>query len=67
MNMLHDFSIVLQWFVFLLQFDADAGKQFKNAVAVFCKNQAYALETLKNKTRKDQKLAAFLAVSMLIF
>lgn len=32
----------------------------KKAAATFCRNQSMALENLKNRQRKDQKLAVFL-------
>ncbi|XP_029828089.3 rho guanine nucleotide exchange factor 11 isoform X6 [Ixodes scapularis] len=41
--------------------DGESGENLKRAVATFCKNQSIALESLKSKQKKDQKLAQFLA------
>lgn len=49
---------------FFVKFDGSAGETFRQAAATFCKNQSLALESLKVRQRKDQKLAQFLAVSI---
>lgn len=41
--------------------DGESGEHLKRAVATFCKSQSVALEALKNRQKKDQKLAQFLA------
>ncbi|CAH1797622.1 unnamed protein product [Owenia fusiformis] len=46
--------------IFLASFKDESGEKFRNASAKFCKNQTVALETLKHKRRKDQKLNQFL-------
>ncbi|XP_064470907.1 uncharacterized protein LOC135385494 isoform X2 [Ornithodoros turicata] len=45
----------------LKMMDGESGEYLKGAIATFCKNQSVALETLKNKQKKDQKLSQFLA------
>lgn len=47
------------------QFDGEAGENFRNGCAIFCRNQSHTLENLKIKVRKDLKLAQLLAVSIL--
>lgn len=47
--------------IMLQMFDGQSGENFRKAAATFCKNQSIALEVLKNKQKKDQKLAQFLA------
>ena len=45
-----------------IQFSGEPGDKFKSACATFCRSQSYALETLRVRQRKDQKLAIFLQV-----
>lgn len=40
--------------------DGERGEQFRRAAAAFCQHQQYALEALKLRQKKDQKLAQFL-------
>ena len=47
-------------FYSLLQFDGASGEEFQRAAATFCARQQIALESLKERRRKDQKLHAFL-------
>ncbi|GAB6027465.1 hypothetical protein CHUAL_001722 [Chamberlinius hualienensis] len=47
--------------ILLEMFDGAAGENFREAAATFCKNQSIALEALKVRQKKDQKLAQFLA------
>lgn len=47
----------------LFQFDGEEGLRFRQACAIFCGNQSHALEVLRVKQKKDQKLAMFLHVS----
>jgi len=44
------------------QFDGQAGENFKNGCAVFCRNQQFTLEQLKARVRKDTKMAQLLSV-----
>ncbi|KAK3611366.1 hypothetical protein CHS0354_025897 [Potamilus streckersoni] len=44
----------------LARFDGDAGENFRNGCAIFCRNQSHALENLKVRIRKDQRLAQLL-------
>ncbi|KAF6215352.1 hypothetical protein GE061_010104 [Apolygus lucorum] len=44
----------------LSQFDGAYGESFKKAAATFCAKQQIALETLKERRRKDPKLNSFL-------
>ncbi|XP_023930146.1 rho guanine nucleotide exchange factor 11 isoform X4 [Lingula anatina] len=46
--------------ILLSRFEGEAGKEFQEEVATFCQKQSYALDTFKNRRRKDQKLASFL-------
>lgn len=50
----------------LLQFETE-GEAFRNGCATFCQNQSYALDLLRAKQRKDNKLANFLNVSVIEF
>lgn len=43
-----------------LQFDGPEGDRFKKEAATFCAKHQLALEALKEKRRKDQKLNNFL-------
>ncbi|XP_076335104.1 rho guanine nucleotide exchange factor 11-like isoform X2 [Tachypleus tridentatus] len=45
----------------LQMFNGCSGERLKKAASTFCRNQSVALEQLKNKQRKEQKLAQFLA------
>ncbi|KAL3887292.1 hypothetical protein ACJMK2_027235, partial [Sinanodonta woodiana] len=45
----------------LARFDGDAGENFRYGCAIFCRNQSHALENLKVRIRKDQRLAQLLA------
>uniref|UniRef100_A0A0A9WXR4 Rho guanine nucleotide exchange factor 12 n=1 Tax=Lygus hesperus TaxID=30085 RepID=A0A0A9WXR4_LYGHE len=45
----------------LNQFDGTYGESFKKAAATFCAKQQIALETLKERRRKDPKLNSFLS------
>ena len=47
-----------------LQFDGEAGENFRNGCAIFCRNQSHMLETLKVRVRKEPKLAQLLSVSI---
>ncbi|XP_022252947.1 uncharacterized protein LOC106468289 isoform X2 [Limulus polyphemus] len=47
--------------IMLEMLDGPSGKEIKNAAAKFCRNQSIALESLKNKQKKEQKLAQFLS------
>ncbi|ELU16616.1 hypothetical protein CAPTEDRAFT_220966 [Capitella teleta] len=44
----------------LNRFDGEPGQKFRQACAEFCGNQSHALEVLRVKQKKDQKLALFL-------
>ncbi|KAF4522084.1 hypothetical protein B566_EDAN004069 [Ephemera danica] len=44
----------------LNMFDGPAGEEFQREAATFCAKQQFALEALKEKRRKDQKLNNFL-------
>ena len=57
-NCLIHFEFILGKF----QFFGNDGEKFKLAAAKFCQHQSLALETLRIKQRKDQKLANFLQV-----
>lgn len=46
--------------ILLKRFDGEDGEEFKKNCAIFCRNQSSALETLRLKQRKDQRLAQFL-------
>ncbi|ESO00070.1 hypothetical protein HELRODRAFT_83702 [Helobdella robusta] len=50
-----DFSDIL-----VEHFTKEKGDRFKNVCATFCEKQSQALERLKVKQKKDQKLAAFI-------
>lgn len=41
--------------------DGESGENLMTATSKFCRNQSVALETLKNRQKKDQKLSQFLA------
>lgn len=56
-------TIVLFCF-FCLQFDGEAGSEFREGCAIFCRNQSYALEQLRIKQRRDEKFSRLLAVSI---
>lgn len=43
-----------------LQFDGTAGEVFQKAAATFCAKQQIALESLKERRKKDAKLNSFL-------
>lgn len=43
-----------------LQFDGPEGERFKREAATFCAKHQLALEALKERRRKDQKLNNFL-------
>ncbi|XP_077985654.1 rho guanine nucleotide exchange factor 11-like isoform X3 [Glandiceps talaboti] len=45
----------------LSRFDGEPGQRFKEACAQFCRYQSLALETLKARRKKDDKLEKFLA------
>ncbi|GIY71924.1 rho guanine nucleotide exchange factor 12 [Caerostris extrusa] len=45
----------------LEMFDGTAGEHMKQAAATYCKNQSIALESLKHRQKKDQKLAQSLS------
>lgn len=45
----------------LEMFDGAAGEHLKHAAATYCKNQSIALESLKQRQKKDQKLAQSLS------
>ncbi|GFU54515.1 rho guanine nucleotide exchange factor 12 [Nephila pilipes] len=45
----------------LEMFDGAAGEHLKHAAATYCKNQSIALESLKLRQKKDQKLAQSLS------
>ncbi|PRD31171.1 UNVERIFIED_CONTAM: Rho guanine nucleotide exchange factor 12 [Trichonephila clavipes] len=45
----------------LEMFDGAAGEHLKHAAATYCKNQSIALESLKHRQKKDQKLAQSLS------
>ncbi|GBM19935.1 Rho guanine nucleotide exchange factor 12 [Araneus ventricosus] len=45
----------------LEMFDGPAGDHLKQAAATYCKNQSIALESLKQRQKKDQKLAQSLS------
>ncbi|XP_076329816.1 rho guanine nucleotide exchange factor 11-like [Tachypleus tridentatus] len=47
--------------IMLEMLDGSSGKEIKSAAAKFCRNQSIALEALKNKQKKEQKLAQFLS------
>ncbi|VDP08760.1 unnamed protein product, partial [Soboliphyme baturini] len=42
------------------KFDDEAGEKFKDATCMFCRNLQHALEALKLRIKKDQKLCMFL-------
>jgi len=44
----------------VFQFDGPAGENFQHAAATFCARQQIALESLKERRRKDAKLNSFL-------
>ncbi|XP_023234115.1 rho guanine nucleotide exchange factor 11-like [Centruroides sculpturatus] len=44
--------------------DGESGENLMTAAAKFCRNQSVALENLKSRQKKDQKLSQFLAVSI---
>ncbi|XP_067143526.1 rho guanine nucleotide exchange factor 11-like isoform X3 [Centruroides vittatus] len=44
----------------LQMFDGTSGENLKQAAAIFCRNQSIALESLKIKQKRDQKLGQFL-------
>jgi len=44
----------------LFQFDGPAGEKFQREAATFCAKHQLALEALKERRRKDQKLNNFL-------
>jgi len=44
----------------VFQFDGPAGENFQRAAATFCARQQIALESLKERRRKDAKLNSFL-------
>ncbi|XP_031567652.1 uncharacterized protein LOC116302491 [Actinia tenebrosa] len=46
--------------IMLDRFDNEAGERAKEACATFCNNQKYALDQLKQRKAKDQKLAQFI-------
>ena len=48
----------------LFQFEGEQGETFKNACAIFCRNQTHTLDMLRIRRRKDQKFAMFLQVSI---
>ncbi|KAH6930891.1 hypothetical protein HPB50_020641 [Hyalomma asiaticum] len=50
----------------LAMLDGESGERLQQAVATFCQHQSLALEALKARQKKDQKLAQFLAVSPLM-
>ncbi|XP_077524953.1 rho guanine nucleotide exchange factor 11-like isoform X4 [Amblyomma americanum] len=45
----------------LTMLDGESGERLQQAVATFCQHQSLALEALKARQKKDQKLAQFLA------
>ncbi|XP_054710191.1 rho guanine nucleotide exchange factor 11-like [Uloborus diversus] len=45
----------------LEMFDGHAGEHLKHAAATYCENQSIALESLKMRQKKDQKLAQYLS------
>lgn len=45
----------------LQMFDGTSGENLKQAAATFCRNQSIALESLKAKQKRDQKLGQFLS------
>uniref|UniRef100_A0A224YP26 Guanine nucleotide exchange factor n=1 Tax=Rhipicephalus zambeziensis TaxID=60191 RepID=A0A224YP26_9ACAR len=45
----------------LAMLDGESGERLQQAVATFCQHQSLALEALKARQKKDQKLAQFLA------
>ncbi|KAL4228501.1 PDZ domain containing 1 [Mactra antiquata] len=47
--------------ILLERFDGEAGENFRNGCAIFCRNQSHTLENLKAKFKKDLKLAQLLA------
>ncbi|XP_041372908.1 rho guanine nucleotide exchange factor 11-like isoform X4 [Gigantopelta aegis] len=46
--------------ILLRRFDGEAGEEFRQGCAEFCRNQTFALEALKKQQRKDQRLSQFL-------
>ena len=49
--------------VCVFQFSGLEGDKWKDVAAKFCQHQSHALEMLRVKQRKDQKLALFLQVT----
>nr|XP_006821606.1 PREDICTED: rho guanine nucleotide exchange factor 11-like [Saccoglossus kowalevskii] len=47
--------------ILLARFDGEEGESLKEACAIFCRHQSLALDLLKAKQKKDDKLARFLA------
>ncbi|XP_022249398.1 rho guanine nucleotide exchange factor 11-like isoform X1 [Limulus polyphemus] len=47
--------------IMLEMLDGHSGDRLKSEAATFCRNQSTALELLKNKQKKEQKLAQFLS------
>jgi len=48
--------------VCFLQFAGEAGENFRNGCAIFCRNQSHTLEQLKMRVRKEPKTAQLLSV-----
>ncbi|XP_064618378.1 rho guanine nucleotide exchange factor 11-like isoform X3 [Liolophura sinensis] len=47
--------------ILLQRFDGEAGSEFREGCAIFCRNQSYALEQLRIKQRRDEKFSRLLA------
>jgi len=65
LNYSHTNPVTFNYFVcyiksYNLQFDGSAGEVFQKAAATFCARQQIALESLKEKRKKDTKLNIFL-------
>ncbi|XP_053408833.1 rho guanine nucleotide exchange factor 12-like isoform X6 [Mercenaria mercenaria] len=45
----------------LQRFDGEAGENFRNGCAIFCRNQSHTLENLKIRVRKEPKMAQLLS------
>ncbi|KAL5020524.1 hypothetical protein ScPMuIL_003416 [Solemya velum] len=47
--------------ILLRRFDNEEGKKFRNSCAICCRNQSHAIEALKLRQKKDQRLSQFLS------
>ncbi|XP_052060315.1 rho guanine nucleotide exchange factor 12-like isoform X6 [Mytilus californianus] len=49
--------------ILVKRFDAEEGEAFRNGCAIYCRNQSHALESLRSRQKKDNRLSSFLAAA----